>query len=140
MLKDIYNQRITILNKLRRTDTKSGMLDEWYKYTVDNAAWYTDSARSAGGSSVFIGTYIKVYIPFNEAYLPYLEWRDGDKVSHFTMSTNDYVILGDVPETITAANIVKTLEKYGENVCQVKHHKANYDRFGAFVQLKVEGV
>ena len=140
MLENIYNQRVTILNKLKRTDNKTGV-DVWRKSTVDNVVWYTKSARSAGSSSVFIGTYITVLFPFNSRYLPYMEWKKpGNQDEHFTMSSGDYIILGDVPENITANNIIKVLEGYGENVCQVKHHNANYKRFGARVQLKVEGV
>lgn len=140
MLENIYNQRVTILNKLKRTDSKTGV-DVWRKSTVDDVVWYTKSARSAGSSSVFIGTYITVLFPFNSRYLPYMEWKKpGNQDEHFTMSCGDYIILGDVPENITANNIIKVLEQYGENVCQVKHHNANYKRFGARVQLKVEGV
>ena len=140
MLENIYNQRVTILNKLKRTDSKTGV-DVWRKSTVDDVVWYTKSARSAGSSSVFIGTYITVLFPFNSRYLPYMEWKKpGNQDEHFTMSSGDYIMLGDVPENITANNIIKVLEQYGENVCQVKHHNANYKRFGARVQLKVEGV
>lgn len=140
MLENIYNQRVTILNKLKRTDSKTGV-DVWRKSTVDDVVWYTKSSRSAGSSSVFIGTYITVLFPFNSRYLPYMEWKKpGNQEEHFTMSSGDYIILGDVPENITANNIIKVLEQYGENVCQVKHHNANYKRFGARVQLKVEGV
>ena len=140
MLENIYNQRVTILNKLKRTDSKTGV-DVWRKSTVDDVVWYTKSARSAGSSSVFIGTYITVLFPFNSRYLPYMEWKKpGNQDEHFTMSSGDYIILGDVPENITANNIIKVLEQYGENVCQVKHHNGNYKRFGARVQLKVEGV
>lgn len=140
MLENIYNQRVTILNKLKRTDSKTGV-DVWRKSTVDDVVWYTKSSRSAGSSSVFIGTYITVLFPFNSRYLPYMEWKKpGNQEEHFTMSCGDYIILGDVPENITANNIIKVLEQYGENVCQVKHHNANYKRFGARVQLKVEGV
>lgn len=140
MLENIYNQRVTILNKLKRTDSKTGV-DVWRKSIVDDVVWYTKSARSAGSSSVFISTYITVLFPFNSRYLPYMEWKKpGNQDEHFTMSSGDYIILGDVPENITANNIIKVLEGYGENVCQVKHHNANYKRFGARVQLKVEGV
>lgn len=140
MLENIYNQKVTILNKLKRSDSKTGV-DVWRKSVVDNVVWYTDSARSAGGSSVFIGTYITVLFPFNVNYLPYMEWKKpGNQDNHFTMSSGDYIILGDVDEDITANNIIKVLENYGENVCQVKHHNASYKRFGARVQLKVEGV
>ena len=140
MLSNIYNQTVTILNKLKREDSKTG-LDVWYKTTITDVAWYTDSARSAGGSTVFIGTYITVLIPFHEQYMPYIDWKNSGLLdSKYTMSTNDYIILGEVKEDITPDNLIKTLKLYGENVCQVKHHNSLYDRFGATVQLKVEGV
>lgn len=140
MLNNIYNQKITILNKLKRTDSSTG-LDVWYKHTVDDAAWYTDSARSAGGSSVYIGSYITVLIPFHDDYMPYKDWRNiDDKDSYFTMQANDYIVLGEMEEDVDANNIIQVLQKYGELVCQVKHHNENYNRFGARVQIKVEGV
>ena len=141
MLKSIYNQKVTILNKLRRTDNDN-KVDAWYKATINDVAWYTKSARSAGGSSVYIGTYVTVLIPFHEEYVKYLEWKDlDDKENYYTVSNGDYIILGEIEETdITADNIIAITQKYGENVCQVKHHNESYDRFGAKIQLKVEGV
>ena len=137
---DIYNETITILNKLRREDSATG-LDVWHKTILYDAAWYTDSARSAGSNAVFIGTYITVLLPFHKEYIPYLEWRkDGQQDNHFTISTGDYVIKGVVTEDITANNVVKTLQKYGEDVCLVRHHKEVHDRFGVGVQLKIQGV
>ena len=137
---DIYNQTITILNKLRKDDSVTG-LDIWYKTILHDAAWYTDSARSAGANAVFIGTYITVLIPFHDEFVPYLEWRElGNQEGHYTISTGDYVIRGVVSEDITANNIVKTLQKYGEDVCLVRHHKANYDRYGSTIQLCIQVV
>lgn len=143
MLKNIYNQTITILNKLKRKDNTSGT-DLWFKYVVHDAAWYTESARSAGGSSVFIGSYIKVFIPFHDEYIAYRDWmKPGNQEGHYTISSGDYIILGEIDESqdeITANNIVKVMEKYGEDVCLVRHKNALYKRFGATVQLKIEGV
>lgn len=140
MLKDIYNETITIFNKLRRDDSITGR-DVWHKTVIHNAAWYTDSARSAGGSAVYIGSYITILIPFENNYLPYIEWKKpGMQDGHYTMSLSDYVVKGEVTESITADNIVKTLEKYGEDVCLVKHHNELHNRFGATVQLKIQGV
>lgn len=140
MLENIYNQTVTVLNKLKATDSLTKR-DVWYKTVLDDVAWYTDSTRTATSSAVYIGTYIKVLIPFHNEYLTYLEWRKpSNQDEHYTMSTGDYIVLGEVPDDITADNIVKTLQKYGENVCQVKHHKESYNRFGARVQLMIEGV
>ena len=141
MLSNIYNQTITILNKLRRTDTEDGSKDEWYKTVLTDAAWYTDSARSAGNHDVYIGTYITILLPFHDEYYDYIEWKKlKDKSSAYTVSNGDYIIRGTVDEDITADNVVKVMENYGERVCYVRHHNANYKRFGATVQLKIEGV
>lgn len=140
MLKNIYNQQITILNKLRRADSNT-QRDIWYKTVLNDVAWYTDSARSAGNHTVYIGSYITILIPFHDEYKDYLEWRKiPNRENFYTMSLGDYIVKGTIDEEITSDNIVKTLEGYGENVCLVRHHNANYDRFGATVQLKVQGV
>ncbi len=140
MFKNIYNQQITILNKLKRIDSDTNK-DVWYKTVLTDVAWYTDSARSAGNHDVYIGSYITILIPFHEEYLDYLDWvKAKERENYYTMSTGDYVIKGFVEEDITPENIVKTMDKYGERVCLVRHHNANYDRFGATVQLKVQGV
>ena len=137
----IYNQKITILNKLKRVDSPDGKLDVWYKHTVDNAVWYEDSARNSGGNGVYIGTYITVMIPFNDDYLDYRDWKNlQDKNSKFTMSSGDYIVLGNVPETITASNVIETMKTYEGNYCMVKHIKRPHKRFNAKVQLMIEGV
>lgn len=140
MLKDIYNQTITILNKLKRSDGVTG-LDVWYKHIVTDGVWYVDSARSAGSSTVYMGSYITIFIPFHNDYLPYSQWKlAGNQDNYFTASQGDYAILGTIDEEVTANNIVKVLQKYGENVCLIRHHNENYNRFGAKVQLKIQGV
>lgn len=140
MLDRIYNQTVTILNKLKRTDGQTG-LDVWYKTVLDNVAWYVKSERTVSGSTVYIGTYKNVLIPFNENFLPYDEWKQlGNQIGHFTMSENDYIILGEVPDDVTTKNITSIIQKYGDNVCLVKYHRINYERFGATVQLSIEGV
>lgn len=141
MWKNIYNQRITILNKLKRVDTDDKKLDVWYKHTVDNAVWYEDSARNSGGNGVYIGTYITVLIPFNDDYVDYRNWKQlTNKDSKFTMSSGDYIVLGDVEEEITASNVVETMKSYEGNYCIVRHIKRPHKRFNATVQLKIEGV
>lgn len=140
MFKNIYNQTITILNKLKRADNTTGK-DVWYKTVIQDAAWYTDSARSAGNHDVFIGTYITILIPFHSEYIDYMDWKKlKDKDKYYTVSMGDYIVRGEVSEDVTADNVIKVMESYGERVCFVRHHNANYDRFGATVQLKIEGV
>jgi len=140
MLKNIYNQTVTVLNKIRRENSPTKR-DLWYKTVVHDVAWYTDSARSAGNHDVYIGTYITILFPFHDEYREYLDWiKEKEPENFFSMSTGDYVILGEVEEDVNADNVVAVTQKYGERVCLVRHHNANYDRFGARVQLKVQGV
>jgi hypothetical protein len=140
MLENIYKETETILNKLKRTDSITTK-DVWYKTVINNAVWYTDSEREAGSNSVFIGRYVTVLIPFSDNYLPYRDWKKpGNPDGHYTMSIGDYIVKGIVDDDITAENIVKTLQGYGEDVCLVKYHNEVHDRFGATVQLKVQGV
>ena len=143
MWSNIYNQTVTILNKLKRADIENGTTDLWYKHTVDNAVWYEDSARNSGGNGVYIGTYITVLIPFNDNYVDYREWRhlsEDELAEKFTMSSGDYIVLGEVPEEITAQNVVAIMNDYGVEKCIVRHIKKPHKRFNATVQLKVEGV
>ena len=140
MLENIYKEQVTILNKLRYGDSDEKR-DVWYKTVVDNVVWYTDSARSAGSHDVFIGSYITILFPFNEKYLPYMEWKDRyDRENYFTASNGDYVVKGIVTEEITPDNITKVMQKYREDVCIVRHHNDKHNRFGARVQLKIQGV
>lgn len=139
MLKNIYNQKVTILNKLKKTDSESN-LDVWYKSVIEDAAWYEQSERAVTSNGVTIGSYIVCLIPHHKEYLDYTEWKAaGNQDGHFTMSTGDYIILGEVEEDITPNNIVSTMTKYEPRVCAVKHFTPAQDRFGSSVQLRVEG-
>ncbi len=140
MLTNIYNETVTILNKLKRTDSFTGK-DVWYKTVLSDAAWYSNVERTATNSSVFIGSYIKVLIPFHDNYLSYEDWKNpGNPDAHYTMSVGDYIVRGEVLEDITADNIVKVMQNYGEDVCLVKYRRELHDRFGASVQLEVQGI
>ena len=112
ILNSIYNQKITILNKLKKTDGTTG-LDVWHKTVLTDAAWYSQTERTATASSVYIGSYIKVLIPFHDAYLDYSDWKQsGMQDANYTMSVGDYIVLGTVSEDITASNVVATMTKY----------------------------
>lgn len=139
MLKNIYNQKVTILNKLKKADSPTNM-DIWQKTVIEDAVWYSKVERTVTNNSVVIGSYITCHIPFHEEYLPYAEWKlPGNKEEHFTMSSGDYIVLGEVEEEITSQNIVAAMQKYEPNVCIVKHCTEAPMRFGATVQLMVEG-
>ena len=70
-----------------------------------------------------------------------MEWKKlANRGDCFTISNNDYVVRGVVNEEVNANNVVSIMQKYGEDVCLVKHHNENHRRFGAKVQLKIQGV
>ena len=135
---DIFNQTVTVLNKLRRADNNSGK-DIWVKTVLHNVAWYTKSAVKADGTSADISTYKIILIPFNSKYRPYSQWKT-DHFDTFSMSVGDYILMGEIDDSINADNIIKTISKYDADVCIVKHISELHKRFNAQVQLKIEGV
>ena len=140
MLENIYNQTVTLFNKLKRTDSLTNK-DIWYKTQLTNCAWYRKVERDVASNGVLIGSYITVLIPFNKQYLQYDAWKQLNMQSeHYTMSMGDYIVLGTVDEEVNASNIVKVMESYGDKVCLVKHCNEVYERFGANIQLKIQGV
>lgn len=139
MLNNIYNQKVTILNKLNRADSPSN-LDVWYKTVIEDAAWYSQAVRTVQNNSVSIGSYIICLIPHHDNYLEYFDWKkEGNQVGNYTLSAGDYIVLGEVTEEITANNVVAVMSKYEPRVCSVKHFEELHDRFSTFVQLRVEG-
>lgn len=140
MYETIYSETVTFLNKLHRKDSFVNK-DIWFKTIINDAVWYTDSARAAGSNAVYIATYITVLVPFHDEFLSYIDWKlPGNQDGHYTMSQGDYVVRGIVTEDVTADNVVEVMKGYGEDVCYVRHHKETHDRFGAHVQLKIQGV
>lgn len=140
MLKNIYKERITLFNKLKRKDSLTNV-DIWYKTILDDVVWYRSTERDVLANGVAIGDYITILVPFNESYIPYNEWKVKNmQTEHYTISVGDYVVKGEVDDNIDSSNIVKELEKYGEDVCLVKSFKETHERFGANVQLRIQGI
>lgn len=139
MLSNIYNQKITILNKLKRADSGQNV-DVWYKTVIEDAAWYAQVARTVSNGNVLIGSYIRCLIPHHKEYLNYYDWKQSNyREGYYTMSSGDYIVLGEVEEDITPGNVVQIMTKYEPNVCLVKHIEELHDRFNSYVQLRIEG-
>lgn len=140
MLENIYKERITLFNKLKRKDSLTNF-DVWYKTVIDNVVWYRSTERDVLANGVAIGDYITILIPFNDSYIPYNDWKGNNmQIDHYTISVGDYVVRGEVEDDLNNNNIVKELEKYGEDVCLVKSFRETHNRFGANVQLKIQGI
>ena len=136
----IYNKTLTILNKLKASDTLSKQ-DLWFKHVIHNGAWYITNESSMSGTTVNISSKITVLIPYNDMYLPYNDWKsDTNQLKYFTMSNGDYIVNGILEEEVNSQTITKILSKYEPNVCSVKSINELPKRGIENVMLKIEGV
>ena len=134
----MYDQTVTIVNKLKKADSGVGATTDTYKKTVINTAeLHKKSVRSVSGSTVSLGETEIVLIPFNSGYLPYETWK-LDTSKGFTMETGDIVFYGTLAETPTSANIA-TLKSTYKN-CDVRTVEVAKNNGFTMVQIKVEGV
>lgn len=145
---NIYDKTITILNKLRGEDNpvtpetegaRTTYLDAWKITTISDCGWYVTSIADMNGSNVVMGNTIKVMIPFNKGYLKYNDWKTSQ--TGFTVSKDDYIILGTISEeTIGPNDIVRIIKKYSPNVCTVRSFRELDKRVGNTLELFIEGV
>lgn len=85
----MYDQVITVCNKLKKADTVSKISDEWVKTVVYNAEHRTQVNKTVVGSVVNMGQSQTVLIPFvGNNHLPYIDWAKSPQ-SGFTMSQGD---------------------------------------------------
>lgn len=113
-------QTVTIINKVKKAD--SGLSsDIWVKHTLDNCVWQVSSVASQNGITTNLGEKITIHIPTRQK-VPYLAYNDftGAYENSFTVSMNDYIVLGEVTETITSDNITRVMQGYGKNACKVQ--------------------
>ena len=139
-MKLVYNKPLTILNKLKASDTLSKQ-DLWFKHIIHDGAWYITNESSVSGTTVSMSSKITVLIPYNEMYLPYKEWKlETNILKYFTMSNGDYIINGVLEDEINSQTITKTLSRYEPDVCSVKSINVLPRRGIETVMLKIEGV
>lgn len=134
----MYDQTVTIVNKLKKADSGVCATTDTYKKTVINTAeLHKKAVRSVSGSTVSLGETEIVLIPFDSGYLPYSTWKT-DTSKGFTMEVGDIVFYGTLAETPTSANIA-TLKSTYKN-CDVRTIEIAKNNGFARVQVKVEGV
>ena len=139
-MKLVYNKPLTILNKLKASDTLSKQ-DLWFKHIIHDGAWYITNESSVSGTTVSMSSKITVLIPYNEMYLPYKERKlETNILKYFTMSNGDYIINGVLEDEINSQTITKTLSRYEPDVCSVKSINVLPRRGIETVMLKIEGV
>lgn len=113
---------ITILNKLSKADSATGQ-DVWYKKVLKNCSWNIAQNASQNGTVSDVGEIIQVQIPTKQLYkyLPYKQWKKaGMQDTAFTISMNDYIVLGEVTEDVTAQNIINVIKLYEPNTCKIR--------------------
>ena len=134
----MYDQTVTIVNKLKKADSGIGATtDTWKKTVLTNAEFHKKTVRSVSGSTVSLGETEIVLIPFGSGYLPYETWK-LDTSKGFTMEPGDVIFYGTIAETPTSANI-STLKQTYKN-CDVRTVEVAKNNGLAKVQVKVEGV
>lgn len=115
-------QTITVLNKLKKADSNTST-DVWYKHTLKNCVWSVVSTSSQTGTQTNLGYKVEVQIPESQdiPYKPYQEWcKNGNADTSWTISLDDYIVLGEVSEAITSQNVTVTMKKYEPNACKVR--------------------
>lgn len=133
-----FNQKITILNKLKGIDSAT-RLDVWKKTTLDSCFFNTQTVRNINGTTVTVGHNFICRVPKNENYRPYNEWIED--LEGFTFSTGDYIIKGEVTEDlITLDNIKKIIAKYKPNAFEIRFFKDNTGTIGLLEHYHLEGV
>lgn len=133
-----HDKTITVLNRLHSKDALDHK-DSWSKTIIHDCGWYTKSIASMkDANAVVMGKIIKVLIPFNTGYTPYNEWISTGV--GFTMSQDDYIVLGEITEEVTANNIMQIVQKYKPDICTVKIYRYLDKRVDNTIELYVEGV
>jgi hypothetical protein len=115
-------QTVTILNKLKKSDANTST-DVWYKKTLKNCVWSVVANSSQTGTQTNLGYKVTVQIPKAQEipFKPYTEWKEaGMQDTAYTVSLDDYIVLGEVTESITSQNIVTIMKKYEPNACKVR--------------------
>ena len=134
----MYDQTVTIVNKLKKADSGAGATTDTYVKTVINTAEFRKkTVRNVSGSTVYLEEVETVLIPFKSGYLPYSEWKT-DTSKGFTMEPGDVIFYHALTETPTSANLTALKQTYKN--CDVRTVEIAKSNGFARVQVKVEGV
>lgn len=122
-----FRHSITVLNKRDGKDSQDH-LDAWKKTVLHNCTWTekqtsSQSAHLADGAEVNKGADYLTRVPPSAKYRPYSAWKAD--MEGFTFSPGDYVIKGEIPETVTPENVQSVVNKYRPNAFQVQLFRDN---------------
>lgn len=120
-LGDIYNQTITVVNKLDARDSATRQ-DTYYATVIEHCMWADKVTRSVqSDGTVKVGVTHQVQIPESENYKPYRAWRlTEERKGSFTLTEGDYIFKGELEEEVTASNLRSLVSLYEPNVFQIQ--------------------
>lgn len=92
-----WDKTITIFNKIVASDGKVS----WQSTVIENCFWkYINSTKYVDNVKMQTKEVI-CRIPEQDNYVPYLTWKDlADKTGSFTLRNGDFVVYGEVTDTI----------------------------------------
>ena len=114
-----WNTTITVFNKYEDPTTRR---ITWHKTVLHNCFWkYTGNKIVVGETTLETNTTL-CRIPMHAEFLENYKWNNTtDKSKHFTLSTGDILVKGEVDEEINeyasgfrSSDILTKYKKYGE--------------------------
>ena len=134
------NGTITLLNKLKRKDSATG-LDVWFKTIIQDCVYKKDKISNVSNTVISMGEEYKILIPFTGGYMPYKEWKNlADKTGYYTLSNQDVIILDEVTEEVTANNITEIKNAYEPNTCEIRSIEQVEQKLSVRYEFRVGGV
>ena len=111
-IKQLPTQTITIVNRLKSKDNKSNR-DVFVKKVLTNCIWDSVNRAIQNGRELSYSNGYSVEIPDNQTY-EYKSYKDWitDTEKAYTLSVDDYIIMGEVAEKITPNNITNITRNY----------------------------
>lgn len=132
-----WTQTVTVLSRLAGRDSAT-KLDTWKKTKISGCFFKTEIQRGLAGTAAAVGMTAVCRIPEQPDFKPYSVWKN-DIASGFSISVGDHIILGEVSEDVTAANVAEVVAKHRPNAMTVKAFADN-TAFPFGGHYRVEGV
>ena len=95
-----WDSTVTIYNKYEDPVTR---VVKWYKHTVDGCFWKYVGNKVTVADVTINSEQVTCRIPKDILYVDSYVWKeltDTEKQEHFTLSTGDIIVNGDVEDTI----------------------------------------
>ncbi len=132
-----WDTTITVLSKLSGKDSAT-KIDTWKKTALHGCFWKSVVQRAISGTSVDVGQSVVCRIPQTAGFKSYREWSQNI-ADGFAISPGDYIVRGEIAESIEAATVAAVVQKYRPDAFTVRAVSDN-TRFGIIPHIRVEGV